>query len=155
MPKKLYKILLVIILLFIVAFSFKRYSLFPLDGDMAAIILPDKSYQTVLKDPFGMNVILHDSVYSAPNRFFAHWSMSCYFKHVPFLFQSFFSPIKSVYLSCALAKTLIHFFILFLLVMYITNARKFWDIDFLLTAVLISPLFQTYEIGRASCRERV
>ncbi len=138
------KFLLVSFLLFEIFFSFKRYCYFSIDGDFAPIVLPGKSYQTVMNDPFGMNVLLHDSVYPATNRFFTHWTMSVYFKNVPLLLQNFLSPIESIYSSCALAKTFIQFFLIFLIAFYATGKNSLYDWDVLLAAAMVAPFFQVY-----------
>lgn len=142
--KRLFKLLLLLFLLFQLGFSYYRYYQFPLDGDLASLVVPDKWHKTVLNDPFGFNVVLYDSVYSSPNRFFAIWTISKYFKNVPVFLQTFTSPINSIYVSCALAKTIIHFGLLFILVFYITGRISLFDSDNLLVAALIIPLFQTH-----------
>jgi len=138
------KILFGTFLLFLICVSFKRYHYFPLDGDLPAIILPTPSYAAVMKDPFGLNVVLHDSVYSATNRFFAHLSLMAYFKNVPLWLQYFFTPIKSIYVASGVAKTLIHFFLIYLIAIYATGKKKIWDSDVLLAAAIATPFFQTY-----------
>ncbi|MBN2612981.1 MAG: hypothetical protein JXB00_15615 [Bacteroidales bacterium] len=125
-------------------YSFLQHYSVSLDGDMPSIILPSGPSMTVLKDPFGFNVIAHDSVYSATNRFFAHWSMRGYFRSMPFVFQKITNPVNSVYLSCALAKTIIQVLIIYLLAVYITGKTKLFDNDVLFAVVLITPLFQAF-----------
>ncbi len=127
-----------------IVYSFFEHYSVPLDGDMPTIILPSESNKTVLNDPFGFNVLLHDSVYVATNRFFAHWTMRSYFRTMPFFFQKFTNPVNSVYLSCALAKTVIQILIIYLLSIYISGKSKIFDKDFLLAAILITPLFQAF-----------
>jgi hypothetical protein len=142
--KTLAKILLILFLLFAIGFSFERYFHFYLDGDIASVVVPSKGFETVMSDPFGMNVLVRDSIYPATNRFFAHWFMKSYFEKAPLLFQSISSPIDSVYLASALAKTLIQFSLIYLLSIYITQRKKIWNIDCLLAATIITPLFQTF-----------
>ncbi len=142
--KKIFKIFLVCFLLFEIIFSFKRHFYFPIDGDLPSIVAPHKNYEAVLQDPFGINVLLHDSVYAAPNRFFSHWFMWTTFNHVPLLLQYFTSPVNSVYYSCALAKTFIQFFILYLFSVYVTGKKRFWNYDSLLVMVFLVPLFQVF-----------
>jgi hypothetical protein len=141
---KIFKIAVIIFLLFEIVFSFRRHFYFPIDGDLPSIVVPSKNYQTVLHDPFGLNVLLHDSVYSAPNRFFTHLIMQVYFQQIPVLLQHLTTPVSSIYYSFALAKTLIQFFIIYLFAIYISGKKRFWDPDFLLAAALITPLFQIY-----------
>jgi len=140
----LLKIILAIFITYSIGLSFKRYYYFSLDGDLPGIVLTVNSYKAVTQDPFGLNVIVHDSIYPATNRYFAHLSISAYFKSVPFWLQNFYKPIDSVYIACALAKTLIQLFLIYLIALFVTNKRKFWDLDVLLVASIIIPLFQTY-----------
>ncbi len=139
-----FKLIIVIFLLFEIVFSFKRHFYFPIDGDLPAIVLPDRHYKKVLDDPFGLTVIRFDSVYPGPNRFFAHWAISNYFKKAPLAFQYFVSPVTSIYVASAFAKTCIQFFIIYLLAIYITGRKKIWNFDFLLAAAIITPLFQIF-----------
>jgi len=136
--------MLVLFLLCMICFNFKRNYLLPLDGDLPAIVLPVPSYETVMSDPFGMNVLFHDSVYAAPNRYFMHAIMSAYFKTVPFWFQQFATPIDSIYFTAAFARTFTQFFLVFIIAMYATGKKNFLDLDFLLAAAICVPLFQTY-----------
>nr|MBK9651342.1 hypothetical protein [Bacteroidota bacterium] len=71
--KLIYKIALPLIVAYFICLSFIRYYNLPLDGDLPAIVLPVESYELVLKDPFGLTVLLNDSVYAATNRFFTHF----------------------------------------------------------------------------------
>jgi len=95
-----------------------------------------------MHDPFGLNVLLKDSVYPATNRYFAHLSMSAYFKHAPQSLQSFSHPVDSIYYACALAKTGIQALLIFLLASWISGKTNLKDPDFLLAAGLVTPLFQ-------------
>ena len=101
-----------------------------------------------MHDPLGLGVLLRGEVYSTPNRFFAHWTISTYFKNFPLFLQNFVEPIESIYLSAAIAKILIQFVIIYLLAVYITNRRCLLNIDFLIAATLIYPLFQTSGYNR-------
>ncbi|HFA51149.1 MAG TPA: hypothetical protein ENJ95_19230, partial [Bacteroidetes bacterium] len=125
------------------AYSFYQHYQMPLDGDLAKIVLPVKEYKKVLDDPFGLNVLLRAESYPAPNRFFAHASMLAYFKNVPLLLQKFTNPLDSIYLSCAIAKTGIQLFLIWLLARYISGEKNIFRKNFLLAAILITPLFQT------------
>jgi hypothetical protein len=142
--KKSVKIILVLYLLTSIVFSIKRQHYFPIDGDLPSIACPDEAHKIALSDPFGINVILHDSVYCGPNRFFIHWGMLHYFHSTPKALQLFLSPIESIYYACAIAKTFFQFFLVYLLAVYATNRKKFWDDDLLLACALVNPLFQVY-----------
>ncbi|MDB5272288.1 MAG: hypothetical protein JWO58_655 [Chitinophagaceae bacterium] len=141
--KKIYPYLFIFLFLLDIVYSFYQHSHVELDGDMASIILPGGHYKKVLEDPFGLSVLLHHEVYAAPNRFFAHWSMSSYFKIVPALLQNVFSPIDSIYYATALAKTAIQVLIIYLLALYISGEKNIGNKNWLLVAILIMPLLQT------------
>jgi len=138
--KKSLRILFIVFLLLDLIFSFVQHYHKSLDGDMATIIL---GYPEVMHDPFGVNVILHQQVYGGTNRFFAHWTMSQYFKTAPLLIQNFTSPVESIYISCALAKVIIQAIIILALAFLISGGKDFRSFNFLLSAVLITVLFQT------------
>lgn len=142
LKNKLHYFFIALLLLDIV-YSFHQHTQVELDGDMASVALPSPSYRKVLEDPFGLSVLLHHEHYAAPNRFFAHFSMSAYFKTAPALFQSISSPIDSVYLACAAAKSVIQIALIYLLALYISKQGKPTNKNWLLAAVLITPLFQT------------
>jgi hypothetical protein len=137
-----YKLLLCLLLLAGLAWSFLQYFHMPLDGDMAGIILPGPHYSRVLNDPFGLSALLHGERYSAPNRFFAHGFMALYFKTVPAGLQQFASPIDSVYLACALLKTGVHLLIGLMLAAFISGSARPLQPGFLLAAMLVFPFFQ-------------
>lgn len=144
MYKILLKAALIVFLLFHFFISFKRYTGFALDGDMAPIILPSPAYKEVLQDPFGIRVLMHNSVYPATNRFFTHYFFSKYFKYVPNALQAWFTPLDSVYIASALFKIAVHVFLLFILSTYISQSKNFWSYSNLLAAAVISPLFLVY-----------
>lgn len=115
----------------------------PLDGDLAAIVLPAPWYAQVLHDPFGWAVLTKNATYSATNRFFAHATLSLYWKTVPRLLQVFISPISSLYAAAALFATATQAGITLMLASYVRLAsgagrRVFW-----VAAALLGPLFQT------------
>lgn len=141
LKKKIWYLLLFLFVLDI-AYSFIQHYLMPLDGDLASITLPSKGYSTVMSDPFGIRVLVHGEIYPAPNRYFAHLFVSGYFKTMPFLLQTIVSPIKSLYISCAIAKTAIQVLLTIILSCYICcwNLKKE---TILVCCLLISPLFQT------------
>ena len=116
----------------------------PLDGDLAAIVLPNAWYQGVLRDPLGWTVLRDHAVYAAPNRFFAHLALLSYMRAVPRWLQAVASPIDSIYLAGALFSTVVQAALLALLATYVRlarpgpGARGWW-----LTVALLGPLFQT------------
>jgi len=143
MIKRNLHIILILLLLLDICYSFIQHYHTQLDGDIAGGVVPSSDVQKILDNPFGLNVILKNHVYPNPNRFFAHWVMSAYFNNVPFVFQKFVSPVDSIYLSCALAKIIIQISIIFLIAICICGIRKILKKEILIAAVLITPLFQT------------
>ncbi|MBK8503557.1 MAG: hypothetical protein IPL46_15895 [Saprospiraceae bacterium] len=143
-------IVLFLVLLVDISYSFYQHYQMPIGGDIAQIVLPSSSsgYHIVLKDPLGLRALLNGEYYSNPNRFFAHWTASQYFLKAPLLFQKFVSPIDSIYLSIALLKTSVQILILFLIVAFITNLLNPLHFDFLLAAALVTPMFQTSGFNR-------
>lgn len=134
------RIIFVVLLLLDLCFSFVQHYHKALDGDISNIVL---GYPEVMSDPFGLSVLFEHKVYGGTNRFFAHWMMSGYFKHMPLLFQNISSPIESIYLSCAFAKTIIQLMIILALAFMISGVKNIWNKNFLLAAILVTPLFQT------------
>ncbi len=125
-------------------YSFLEFYHTPLYGDMEGGILPAKDVQEIFNDPTGIKAIITNKEHVNPNRFFSHFLFMEYFRNVPMLLQHFFEPITSVYLSCALAKILVQFFLIYLLTTTISNERNILNHKFLIVASLISPLFQTH-----------
>lgn len=148
MFKKNLHIIFLLLLLIDTGYSFRQYLYTELDGDMADIIIPSHWYQKVLDDPFGLEVLLKNEVYCAPNRFFLHWTFSKYFKVVPVLLQNIFNPIDSVYIACAVGKTVIQVFIILLLASYISGKKKIFSKEYLTGAVLVAPFFISYQYWR-------
>ncbi|HRH57892.1 MAG TPA: hypothetical protein PLS10_09575, partial [Chitinophagales bacterium] len=125
-------------------YSFLEFYHTPLYGDMEGGIVPAKDVQEIFNDPTGIKAIITNKEHVNPNRFFSHFLFMEYFRKVPMLLQYFFEPITSVYLSCAIAKILVQFFLIYLLTTTITNEKNILNLKFLLVAALISPLFQTH-----------
>jgi hypothetical protein len=114
-----------------------------IDGDLASIVVPSPSYAKIWEDPLGLKLIGTDLKKASPNRFFVHATMAEYFRTVPIMLHAVTNPIDSVYLSIAIAKTLIQIFIILLLAAFISNSARIFRSDFLLAAVLTTPLMQT------------
>ena len=134
-----------VFLLFLIAdlsYSFYQYLQEPLDGDVAPIVLPSDWYAPVMTDPFGWAVLTRGERYAGTNRYFTHWSISNWFKTAPFFFQRFTDPVKAIYWSCAIFKLMVHLLLLYLLAALISARKNPLHFDFLLTASLLTPLFQ-------------
>lgn len=145
--KKLHYILLFLLVIDLI-YSFIQHSNIELDGDMAFTILPDEFFRKVLDDPLGLSVLFKNEIYAAPNRFFAHWMYSEYFKVVPGVLQNFVNPVDSVYLASAIAKTVIQAFLIIVLASCICGREKMLSRNFLIAAVLVTPFFITYQYYR-------
>ena len=141
---QLFKILLIFFLIGDLTYSFLQYYHTPLFGDFEGGVLPSKHVQEIFNDPTGIKAIITNEKHVNPNRFFSHFIFMEYFRSVPFFLQYFFEPIKSVYLSCALAKILVQVVIIYLLTTIISKEKNILNYKFLIIAALISPLFQTY-----------
>jgi hypothetical protein len=127
------------------AYSFWQHYHTPLYGDMSQIILTtrERGYNKLMQDPFGFRSFASNEKYISPNRFFAHWTTMTYFKNSPGFLQRFTTPVNSVYLSAALAKILVQLLLIYVLAVCISNSKRVLKYEFLLAAVLITPLFQT------------
>lgn len=134
-----------ILLIIDTGYSFIQHLNIVLDGDMADIILPSESCKQVFGDPLGLRALLFQEVYVAPNRFFALWITSVFFKTVPFIVQNFFNPVDSIYITCAIAKTATQLLLITVLSSYISRNRKIFSNEFLLSAVIVTPFFFNYQ----------
>lgn len=142
--KRIAYIFLLLFVLSDIVFSTVQHVHMPLDGDLANIVAPSQDYQKVLEDPFGFQVVLNDSVYPAPNRFFAHWFQQQYFRTAPLVLQHFSTPVESVYLASGFAKSIIQYGLIFLMAIGVSRHRNPFHKDFLLACALLIPLFQTF-----------
>lgn len=134
--------LLILFVLVDLGYSFFQSYQYPLEGDLPVIVLPAPGNQQVLQDPFGWAVLTRNEVYVAPNRFFAHAAMGLYFKSVPFWFQRFIDPIRSVYAACALFAMCLQALLLYVLGVYVTGTYRLDKYKLWLAAALLTPLFQ-------------
>ena len=142
--KRKYLYFFIIVLLVLdIAYSFCQYYNEPLDGDMAAIIVPSEWYEQVLSDPFGYNALVKGATYAGSNRFSIHFCMSTYFWYVPNFLQHFLYPVESVYFSTALLKISVHLLMLYLLAVYVSYFFKKNKNSCLMAALIVAPLFQT------------
>ena len=144
MLKRYATTLLVLFVVLDLAFTFVQHCQLPIDGDLAAIVLPSPWYQAVLHDPFGWTVLRDHAMYAAPNRFFAHISLQAYMRAMPRWLQLVATPIDSIYLAAALFNVAVQAALLALLATYVGQAlrrrsrQRWW-----LTVAILCPLFQT------------
>ncbi|NQU86486.1 MAG: hypothetical protein HQ541_12060 [Mariniphaga sp.] len=137
-------ILFILLLLCDLIFSFLQYYYSPLHGDIENGVLPNSEVQEIINDPFGINTIKTGNFHPNPNRFFSHYAFMKYFQNVPIWLQELINPITSVYLSGAIAKIIIQILFICFLSIFISGGKKILKKDFLLAAILITPLFQVY-----------
>ncbi|MEN8115515.1 MAG: hypothetical protein ABFS16_00965 [Bacteroidota bacterium] len=142
--KHIVSALLILLLAGDLIFSFFQYYNTPLYGDVDSHVLPDKHIQKVFEDPFGFNAIKTGEKHANPNRFFAHYFYAEYMQKIPIYLQKITGSISSVYLSCALAKIIVQVIFIFLLASFISGESNIFKRKFLLSAILIAPLFQAY-----------
>lgn len=133
---------LFLLLLTDTSYSFVQYYNQPLDGDMAWNLIPANDVKPILENPFGIETILKNKTYANPNRFFCHWIYREYLISTPLFLQKFIDPINSVYLACAIAKTTTQILLIILLAMAITGTTNILKMDFMIAAILVTPLFQ-------------
>jgi hypothetical protein len=143
MKKKIIYCILLFFLLADLCYSFAQHLSQPLDGDMAWNIVPASDVKTILENPFGIGVILKQQSYPNPNRFFSHYAIKKYFESTPLFMQHIVDPIDSVYLSCAIAKILIQLGLIILLASAISGTLNFLKLNFIISAILVTPFFQT------------
>lgn len=141
--KTLISIVLLLLLLADVGYSFWQHQAKALDGDMAWNSIPDDDLIPVLENPFGTKAILEGDTYVNPNKFFCHWFNQFYLLHAPLWLQQWFSPIESVYMAMGIARTLIQIALVILLAMFISKSYRFWTIQGLTAMFLVVSLFQT------------
>ena len=132
-----------IFLVFDISFSFVQYYHQSFDGDVVENVAPANYIKPILNDPIGLNVLIKGDSGVNPNRFFSLWTYKTYFEKVPISLQNFLSPIDSIYASAALFKIFVQIGLIFLLSLFITKTPKFWKLNFLLSALLVSLFFQT------------
>jgi hypothetical protein len=135
--------LLALFVMLDLAFTFWRNYQLPLDGDLAATVLPAPWHAQVLHDPFGWAVLTRNEVYSGTNRFFTHAEMSVYWKIMPRVLQRLLDPISSLYVASALFNTFTQAALLLLLTKYIQLISGARQTHFWVIAALLVPLFQT------------
>lgn len=143
MIRKVLYFILFLLFLTDLGYSFKQHLGQKLDGDMAGGIVPANNVKPILESPLGTSVIFKNETYPNPNRYFSHLMFKEYFNSIPLWLQKFTTPIDSVYLSCAIAKTIIQFFIIFFIAMAITGTKNIFRLNFIVAMVLIAPFFQT------------
>jgi len=143
LKKNIFRIVLILLLLCDIGYSFEQHRSQPLDGDLPWNVVPADEVIPILADPFGWTVITQKESYPNPNRYFSHITIKVWYEKVPLFLQRFVSPIESVYLASAIFKILIQALLIFLLAVAISGTFHVFNIDFLIAAILVTPFFQT------------
>ncbi len=138
---KIFFIIMAVVLLGDLVFSYLQYNCSVIDGDVPNIVLGQNGYDQVLHDPLGA-ATWKGETYVGTNRYTAHKFMSVYFKTLPFVFQNFMSPINSVYLSITLAKFGIHLLLLWVMSYYVSVWFKWakWK-SYVVAGAIMTPFF--------------
>jgi hypothetical protein len=134
---------LLIFLLADLGYSFWQYLNFPIDEDLARIVVPDVYYQKVLADPLGISIWQTGEGHQASNRFAAHYSIWAYFRVAPSALQFVLSPIDSLYWSAALFKLLVQLLLLSQLSRYALSIIRAGPLEKLAGLALFLPFFQS------------
>lgn len=141
--RKSIRSLLLVFILADLGYSFWQYLNFPIDEDLARIVVPDVYYQRVLEEPLGLSVWKEGEGYQATNRFVAHYTAWAYFRVCPKALQTIFSPIDSLYWSAALFKMLVHLLLITQLSRYGLSILRAGSIEKLAGLAIFLPFFQT------------
>jgi hypothetical protein len=141
--KKIIYYFLLLLVVVDIGYSFVQHYGKTIDGDVAWNLIPAKDVKPVLERPFGIKAIVDNETYINPNRFFSHWSFREYLLNTPLFLQNFTSPVTSVYLASAIAKSITQTLLILLLSLLISGTRKNLRFDFILSVFLITALFQT------------
>lgn len=122
------RIILLILVFAVIAdlgYSFLQYYNYPIDGDVATHVLPEKNFERVLSDPIGVHALKTGKPYADPNRFFMHYPYFVIMNGLPELYRNFVDPIQAVYLSMATIKLFTHLCLL-LLIVILTHGGVHW-----------------------------
>lgn len=125
------------------AYSFYQHSKYPMEGDMEESVLPRDYLFPLYHDPFGVKMLANGEPHAAPNRFFSHYLLYKTYRTVPFALQKVVEPLRSLYLTNALCKTLMQIALLLLLCTLTCGGFRFKEPRFYLAMLLFTPLFQT------------
>ena len=142
--QRLIKLGLLVLILGDLCLSWFQYVHRPIDGDLYAIVLPAPWYEEVLEDPLCLKALLAGEEYGGAGRYSAHAFTSGYFHIMPDIFQTFVSPIDSIYYSAAFIKLAAHLSLLLLLAAYVCGHFKVLRKEFLWIMVAATPFLQTY-----------
>jgi hypothetical protein len=132
--------LIILILSFDVARTYRNFENTTLDGDIAKIVAPSSEYQAVLDNPLGIHVWRDGEATAAPNRFAAHYGFGFWMNHVPALLGE--GSVGALYDAVALLKMVTHAGLVVLLVLMIGGGIRASFVERLCVLFIISALFQ-------------
>ncbi len=145
LKKKIFHILLLLLLIADIDYSFRQHEHKTLDGDMALITAPSKNYTPILQEPFGIKAAIHHEQYAGSNRYFVHKAMVIYYKQLyPYLSAVFPDKIDALYKITGLFHTIIQILIILLIAFYAVHKINYNSIQYLLLLVLLAALCQTH-----------
>lgn len=138
------KILICILIIADIDYSYRQHEHKPIDGDLTLIVAPTKYYSTVLQEPFGVKAITTHEKYAATNRYFSHAMMVFYYKKVYRVFAPLVTnKTKFIYVFTGIFKTLLQILAVFLLCIYALKNSNVKRISFLLLFLFLSAFMQT------------
>lgn len=144
MDRPYLKIILFLLIVLDIGYSFKQYYDMPIDGDLVPLILPSERNATILEQPFGLKAIREGVQYPGVNRYFSHKSLALYFRNVPLWLQGLLSPVDSIYASAALIKIAVHILLAMVLCFYVFPDKHLFSISFLSCFLFFTTLFQAH-----------
>lgn len=131
--------------------SFDQFYRTPMDGDLPGGVVPADDVTPVLGSPFGLRALFYGEHYPNPNKYFSHQLCYLWFNSVPFLLQRWVSPLDSAYLSCAIAKLLMYMALIVLMAVVVSGKFSFWRTGWMIPAVLMCPMIQSYGYRHEMC----
>lgn len=131
--------------------SYDQFYRTPMDGDLPGGVVPAEDVIPVLNSPFGLKALVSGEHYPNPNKYFSHQLCYLWFNSVPFLLQRWVTPIESAYLSCAIAKLLMYIALIVLMAVIVSGKFAFWRTGWIVPAVLMCPMIQSYGYRHEMC----
>lgn len=145
MKSRLLQVILGLLLIADIVYSFRQHEHKPLDGDLAVITAPSAHYTTVLTEPFAAKAVLHQQSYAATNRPFCHQAMVFYYKDVYRKLAPYANDkIKFLYKFSGFFHLIIQLLIACAMLLWVFHKKQVYRTHGLAIAGLLSVLFQTH-----------
>ena len=123
--------------------SFEQYNKNGLDGDIARINMPNRSFSKIYSDPVGVQAAFYHERYNGAGRWFCFESEYLLF-HQGYFLVNYFNrdKIESLFLTATLFQWVCHWLMVIVLAFYVNMSKKIriWNIIF--ASALILPFFQ-------------